>query len=231
MNIGLFFGSFNPIHVGHCLIAMYAREEFALDQVWFVVSPQNPLKKINTNDYIGDITNVKPEHLSEYSHKFKMVKSTCEKEFEEYGKFVAKDIEYKMPTPSYTSKTLKKIKKENPEDDFYIIMGSDCFNEIEKWKDYKYILKNFPLFVYPRTGSSLPLIMDGYDTLSSGTKIPGMVIKTFGHNQLMDISSTQIRQREAEHKSIQFMVPKSVRGYLVSNWIYRPKVNPQPQDF
>ncbi len=219
MNIGLFFGSFNPIHVGHCLIAMYAREEFSLDQVWFVVSPQNPLKEVNISDYTGDITNIKPEQLSEYSHKFKMVEFTC-KEFDEYGKFVAKDIEYTMPTPSYTSKTLKKIKKENPEDDFYIIMGSDCFNEIEKWKDYEYILQNFPLFVYPRTESPLPLITDGYDTLSSGTKIIGMNIKTFGHNQLLDISSTQIRNRFKEHKSIQFMVPRPVRGYLIAHHLY-----------
>lgn len=219
MNIGLFFGSFNPIHVGHCLIAMYAREEFSLDQVWFVVSPQNPLKEEDYHDCICDFNTLEPRERYRYSHKFTMVKNTCE-QFEEYGKFVANDTEYMMSKPFYTSKTLKKIKTENPDYEFSVIMGSDCFNNIEKWKNYKYILKEFPVLVYERPSSPL-LAMENPHVLPNGTKIPGMNVKYFGQNHLLDISSTHIRQRIAEEKSIQFMVPEPVRDYIIANSLYK----------
>src|SRR6201987_1840618 len=124
MNIGLFFGSFNPIHIGHLIIANHVAQETDLNQVWFVVSPQNPLKAS------GSL-------LNEY-HRLHLVKVAIEEE----NKLRASDIEFHLPKPSYTVDTLAYLKEKFPQHQFSIIMGSDSFSNLINWKNYEVIAKN-----------------------------------------------------------------------------------------
>ncbi len=137
MKIGLFFGSFNPIHIGHLAIANYIVEYSDLDEIWLVVSPQNPLKK-------------KKNLLNEYD-RFKMVELALKDDF----KIKPTDIEFGLPKPSYTIDTLTYLSERNPKHDFVLIVGSDNFQSFHKWKNYEQILKHYKLYVYPRPGYEL----------------------------------------------------------------------------
>ena len=134
MKIGLYFGSFNPIHVGHLIIANHVANSTDLQQVWFVVSPQNPLKPS------GSL-------LNEY-HRLHFIKSAIEGE----NKLQASNVEFNLPKPSYTVDTLTYLKEKFPQHEFSIIMGSDSFCNITHWKNYEVIIKNYPLYVYRRQG-------------------------------------------------------------------------------
>ena len=132
MKIGLFFGSFNPIHIGHLAIANYMAEYTDLDQIWFVVSPHNPFKN-------------KSSLLTDY-HRLELVNRAIER----YPNFKASNIEFGMPQPSYTIDTLTYLKEKNPTHQFSLIVGSDNLKNFTKWKNHDLILKNHGLFVYPR---------------------------------------------------------------------------------
>src|ERR1700733_8027136 len=132
MRVGLYFGSFNPIHHGHLIIANYILDHTDLDQVWFVVSPQNPLKPS------GSL-------LNEY-HRLFLVQTAIEGE----NGLKASDIEFKLPKPSYTVDTLAYLQEKYPAHAFSIIMGSDSFQNLPKWKNYQWLLQHFPVYVYKR---------------------------------------------------------------------------------
>lgn len=132
MNIGLFFGSFNPIHIGHLVIANYIKEYSNLDRIWFVVSPQNPFKK-------------KASLLEDY-HRLELVNRAIEG----YDDFEASSIEFKLPQPSYTIDTLTHLKEKYPLHTFNIIMGSDNLQHFHKWKNFEILLRDYELIVYPR---------------------------------------------------------------------------------
>src|ERR1700694_5928970 len=132
MQIGVYFGSFNPIHHGHLIIANYILQESSLDQIWFIVSPQNPLKPAGTL-------------LNEY-HRLFLVNVAIEGE----KKLKASDIEFKLPRPSYTTDTLAYLQEKYPDHQFAVIMGSDSFQNLPKWKNYTHILQNYPVYVYRR---------------------------------------------------------------------------------
>lgn len=134
MKIGLYFGSFNPIHVGHLIIANFVANYTGLQQVWFVVSPQNPLKKSSGL-------------LNEY-HRLYLVQLAIEANL----KFRTSDIEFKLPRPSYTIDTLTYLKEKYPQNEFTIIIGSDSLKNIHNWKNSKLLLQNFSLYVYQRPG-------------------------------------------------------------------------------
>jgi len=134
---GLFFGSYNPIHIGHLAIANYMLEYSDLDELWLVISPQNPLKKKKTL-------------LNEYD-RFHM----AELALEGNDKIKPSDIEFRLPKPSYTIDTLSYLKEKNPATDFVLIMGADNIESFEKWKNYETILKYYQLYVYPRPGFDL----------------------------------------------------------------------------
>ncbi|MBK9414237.1 MAG: nicotinate-nucleotide adenylyltransferase [Bacteroidetes bacterium] len=136
MKIGLFFGSFNPIHNGHMVIAGYMSEFTDLEQVWFVVSPHNPLK-------------LKQTLLQDY-HRLSMVKIAIG----DYRKLKASDIEFKLPKPSYTINTLVHLFEKFPQHQFALIMGSDNLDSFAKWKNYEQILEQVELYVYPRKDST-----------------------------------------------------------------------------
>ena len=136
MKVGLFFGSFNPIHTGHMVLANYMLEFTDLDKVWFIVSPHNPLKQKNS--------------LLHERHRLQMTALAIG----ENNKMKASDIEFKLPQPSYTINTLMHLQEKYADHHFVLIMGADNLENFHKWKNYEEILKHFELYVYPRPGIS-----------------------------------------------------------------------------
>jgi nicotinate-nucleotide adenylyltransferase len=132
--IGLYFGSFNPIHIGHMMIANYMLEFTDLDQVWFVISPHNPLKKKST--------------LLADHHRYYMVQLAVEDD----ARFRASNIEFHLPQPSYTIDTLTYLNEKNPEMNFVLLAGADNFPTFHKWKNFETLLQMYSFYVYPRPG-------------------------------------------------------------------------------
>ena len=132
MKIGLYFGSFNPVHVAHLIIANHILNETDMDKIWFVLSPQNPFKS-------------QSNLLNEY-HRLHLVKVAIEND----NRMKASDIEFNLPKPSYTITTLTYLKEKNPEHEFCIIMGSDSFQNFHKWKNNEVIVKEYDIYVYMR---------------------------------------------------------------------------------
>ena len=137
MKIGLFFGSFNPVHIGHLAIANYMLEYSDLDEIWLIISPQNPLKKKNTL-------------LNEFD-RFRMVELAVGDDL----RIRPSNIEFSMPKPSYTIDTLTYLSEKHPKHHFVLIAGTDNFQSFHKWKNYEELLNNYELYIYPRPGYSL----------------------------------------------------------------------------
>ncbi len=136
MHIGLFFGSFNPIHIGHMALANYMAEFTDMDQVWFVISPHNPLKQ--------------KASLLNQNQRLYMVNVAIEDD----ERFKSSTIEFDLPQPSYTINTLVHLKEKYPKHKFSLIIGQDNLENFHKWKNYEEILKNYKLYIYPRPGSA-----------------------------------------------------------------------------
>ncbi len=149
MKIGLYFGSFNPIHVGHLIIAQTLFQRGGLDQVWFVVSPQNPFKK--------------QESLAHEHDRLRMVELAIDDNFQ----FRASDVEFRMPRPSYTIDTLTYLSDKYPQHQFSLFLGSDNLNHFHKWKNHQAILDNYPILVYPRPGEVKTLDHPGVSFLDA----------------------------------------------------------------
>jgi len=132
--IGLYFGSFNPIHIGHLAIANYMVEYANLDELWFIVSPHNPLKQKNSL-------------LADY-HRLELVNLAIS----DYPKFKASNIEFTLPKPSYTSNTLAYLDEKFPDKQFGLIIGEDNLSSFTKWKNYEELLNQRQFYVYPRPG-------------------------------------------------------------------------------
>lgn len=135
MRIGLLFGSFNPIHVGHLIISQFVLNQTDVEEVWFVVSPQNPLKS--------------GVDLFNEDDRLRLVKESIK----DQPKFKVCDIEYSMPRPSYTYNTLQTLGEKHPEHEFVVIMGADNLQHFDKWKEHEQILLNYEIFVYHRDGT------------------------------------------------------------------------------
>jgi nicotinate-nucleotide adenylyltransferase len=134
MQIGLYFGSFNPVHIGHLIIASHILNETALQKIWFVVSPQNPFKPSDTL-------------MNEYD-RYHLVQKAVEGD----DRLRASDIEFSLPKPSYTVHTLAYLKEKYPSYEFHIIMGSDSFQNIRNWKNADVIVRDYPIIIYERPG-------------------------------------------------------------------------------
>ncbi|MDF2156774.1 nicotinate (nicotinamide) nucleotide adenylyltransferase [Algoriphagus sp. CAU 1675] len=134
MKIGLFFGSFNPIHIGHLIIANTIYDRTDLNEVWFVVSPQNPFKKRKSLIHEHD--------------RLRMVELAIEDNYH----FRASDVEFHMPRPSYTIDTLTYLSEQHPQHQFCLFLGSDNLSQFKKWKNYEQILEHYEIYVYPRPG-------------------------------------------------------------------------------
>ena len=134
MKIGLYFGTFNPVHVGHLIIANHFAEYSDLDKIWMVITPHNPFKKKKT--------------LLDNNHRYQLVLEAVE----EYPKIEASTIEFNLPQPNYTSNTLAHLQEKYPQHEFCLIMGEDNLRTLHKWKNYEVILERHEIYVYPRIG-------------------------------------------------------------------------------
>jgi nicotinate-nucleotide adenylyltransferase len=188
MKIGLYFGSFNPIHIGHLIIGSHIIEYTDLQKVWFVVSPHNPLKETSTL-------------LNEY-HRLHLVQTAIEAD----ARFKASDVEFKLPKPSYTIDTLTYLNEKYPKHQFVVIMGSDSYRNLHRWKNYEQLVKNYQMIVYIRPGFDVP------DNIYNATIL---------NAPLLDISSTTIRENIKSGKSIQYLVSDPVFEELTKNGYYK----------
>jgi nicotinate-nucleotide adenylyltransferase len=183
--IGLYFGTFNPIHVGHLIIANYMAEMTDLDEVWMVVTPHNPLKKKKT--LLDDI------------HRLTMVRIAVE----DFPKLKASNVEFDLPQPNYTVHTLAHLEEKHPEYAFCLIMGEDNLKSLQKWKNYEVILERYAIYLYPRISEG-ETETEFYDHPKI-TKIDAPV---------MELSSTFIRNSIKNGKNIRPMLPYEVWKYL-----------------
>jgi nicotinate-nucleotide adenylyltransferase len=186
---GLLFGSFNPIHSGHLILANYMAEFTDLDEVWFVVSPHNPLKE-------------KAALLSDI-HRLALVRLAIE----DQQRLKVTDIEFKMPRPSYTIDTLAWLSDKYPEREFVMICGTDIFSHFHKWKNYRQILENYSMYVYPRPNAAL------------GDYAENPNIKLFDA-PLLEISASFIRKGIRDKKNMSFWMPEKVYHYILEMHFY-----------
>lgn len=185
MKIGLFFGTFNPIHIGHLIIANYTAEFSDLDQVWFVITPMSPFKQ--------------KKSMLDNLHRLAIANVAVE----DYPNLKTSDIEFKLPQPNYTINTLIHIEEKYPEHQFCLIMGEDNLKGFHKWKNYETILNNYQLYVYPR-------ISDGV-VESEFLKHPHVHRV---EAPIVQISSTFIRKSIKNKKDIRAMLPANVWNYI-----------------
>lgn len=180
MKIGLFFGSFNPIHIGHMAVAKFMANHTDLKQVWLIVSPQNPFKE--------------KKSLADVEKRLAQVRKAIGRN----KKLKVCDIEFNLPQPSYTINTLKALQEKYPLNEFVLIMGSDNLKQFHKWKDYKTILKNHKLYVYPR---GKPFSKWELKRIS---RYPGV---TLFDAPRINVSSTFIRNQRKQGKNVKHLLP------------------------
>jgi len=186
---GLFFGSFNPFHSAHLIIADYMLKFTDINEIWFVISPQNPFKQKNI--------------LLDQYQRLQLVNLAIQ----DNSKLKVCDIEFKLTKPSYTINTLNYIKEKYPKKQFLLIMGSDNLKTFYKWKDYRQIIKNYELYVYPRYKS------DKTETLNKQIKIIDA--------PLTEISSSFIRDAIKNKKDVKYMLPVKVYDYIKKMHFYK----------
>jgi len=189
MHIGLFFGSFNPIHTGHLIIASSAVAHTDLDKVWFVLSPHNPLKESHSL-------------LNEYDRLHLLQLAT-----EDNPKFKASNVEFTLPRPSFTIDTLAYLQEKFPYERFSIIMGSDSFSNLPRWKNWEQLLQRAGFIVYLRPGFEMK-------------ELPG-ARATVLQTPMLDISATYIRTQVRAGHSIRYLTPDAVATHIEENGYYR----------
>ena len=184
MEIGLYFGSFNPIHVGHLVIANYILEKTTIDELWFIISPQNPLKEKTT--LLDDYQRL---HMVELA-------------IDDFPHLRTSSVEFSLPQPSYTVQTLAHLYDKYPQHTFSLIMGGDNIQSIHKWKNYQRIIENYKIYVYPRPGFVMPPDLDGNPNIE------------IVNAPLMEISSSMIREWIRQGRNIQGFMPSAAWQYL-----------------
>ena len=189
MNVGLYFGSFNPIHVGHLIIANHILNESNLDKIWFIISPLNPFKEAENL-------------LNEYD-RLHLVQKAIEGD----NRLKASDIEFSLPKPSYTVHTMAYLQEKHPTYAFSIIMGSDSFQNLGKWKNAETIIKNYSIIVYQRPGFEIENRLNARVEIM---KAP-----------LLEISATHIRELIKTGKSIKYLVPPSVEEEILASGLFK----------
>lgn len=183
--VGLFFGTFNPIHIGHLIIANHMAEYSDLEEIWLVVTPHNPHKKKSS--------------LLDNHHRLEMVFRACET----YEKLKPSNIEFNLPQPNYTVTTLAHLQEKFPSNEFCLIMGEDNLKSFHKWKNYEVILENHEIYIYPR-------IAEGTtdDSFRSNPKIRKV------DAPIIEISATFIRKAISENKNVRPLLTKEVWEYI-----------------
>jgi len=183
--IGLYFGSFNPIHVGHLILANHMVEHTSLDEIWLVVTPHNPFKKRSS--------------LLDNHQRLELVFLATKG----YPKLSPSAIEFQLPQPNYTVHTLAHLVEKHPDYEFGLIMGEDNLKSFHKWKNYETILENHQLYVYPRISNEV--VKNQFENHEKITRVPGPIVA---------ISSTQVRTGIKEGKNIQPLLPTVVWEYI-----------------
>jgi len=189
INVGLYFGSFNPIHVGHLLIAQTVVDLNEIDELWFIVSPQSPFKK-------------KQSLLAERL-RYNLVQTAIENNH----KLKVSDVEFTLPKPSYTIDTLAYLEEKYSDKKFSLVMGSDNVEHLHKWKNSDILMDRYSIIVYPRTK----------DFKVESTKIKSIILSA----PLLNISSTNIRERIKKQLNINFYVPESVEKQIIEYNYYK----------
>jgi nicotinate-nucleotide adenylyltransferase len=184
MKIGLYFGTFNPIHAGHLIIANHLVEFSELDEVWMVVTPHNPFKKKAT--------------LLDNHQRFEMVYQATE----DYPKIKPSDIEFNLSQPSYTVNTLVHIQEKYPDYEFSLIMGEDNLQTLHKWKNHELLIANHDIYVYPRVFENKKSEKFSYNRVH------------FIDAPIVEISSTHIRKSIKDNKNVQPLLPNKVWQYI-----------------
>ncbi|HNQ27255.1 MAG TPA: nicotinate (nicotinamide) nucleotide adenylyltransferase [Aquaticitalea sp.] len=192
MNVGLYFGTFNPIHIGHLVIANHLAEYGDLDQVWFVVTPQSPFK-------------VKNSMLDNHQRLEMVYRAT-----KDYNKLRPSDIEFGLPQPNYTVHTLAHLQEKFPQHTFSLIMGEDNLKGFHKWKNYELILEHHDLYVYPRISEGA--IETRFEKHPKIHRVDAPI---------MELSSTFIRSAIKAGKNVRPMLPENVWEYLDEMNFYR----------
>ncbi len=189
--VGIFSGSFNPVHVGHLILANYMREFTYLDEVWFVVTPHNPLK--SAADLLDD------------DIRLEMMKIAVR----DYDNLIVSDVEFDMPKPSYTIDTLTKLSAVNPDSEFTLIIGGDNWIKFPRWKENERLVKEYKILIYPRLGSEVKIP----EALSQNVKLVDAPI--------VEISSTFIRESIRAGKDVRAFLPENVYDYIVDKGLYK----------
>ena len=184
-NIGLYFGTFNPIHIGHLIIANHMVEYSDLDEIWMVVTPHNPFKKKNS--------------LLDNHHRLDMVYLATE----EYEKIQPSDIEFRLPQPNYTINTLAHISEKYPNYTFSLIMGEDNLKSLHKWKNYEAILEDYHIYVYPRVSEGI--VENQFKNHENIHRVDAPIV---------EVSSTMIRKAIKEEKNCKPLLPYKVWKYI-----------------
>ena len=197
MKIGLYFGTFNPIHVGHLVIANFMAEYTDLDQVWLVVTPQNPLKDKST--LLADF------------HRLALVKVAID----DNPKLRASDIEFNLPKPSYTITTLTYLREKYPNDSFSLIMGEDNLRTFHKWFNHEVIMEKHKIYVYPRVltmQEELEVVAMSADLINDYKSHQN--VEFCEEAPVMKVSSSFIRQSIVEGKDVRYLLTEPVRSYV-----------------
>ncbi len=189
--VGIFPGSFNPIHIGHVVLANYMREFTYLDEVWFVVSPHNPLKKAES--LLDDDIRL---HMTQLA-------------LADFDNLSVSDIEFSLPRPSYTFNTLEKLSETYHDKEFTLLIGSDNWTTFHKWKNYNLLLGKYKIIIYPRLGHTV--------TLSESTPKSVQLVDA----PIIEISSTFIRESIKNGKNIRAFLPAKVYDFIQENKLYR----------
>ncbi|SFU68923.1 nicotinate-nucleotide adenylyltransferase [Pustulibacterium marinum] len=192
--VGLYFGTYNPIHIGHLVIANHFAEHTDLDEIWLVVTPHNPFKKKKTL-------------LDNYQRLEMVFKAT-----EGFEHLKPSDIEFKLPQPNYTSDTLIYLQEKYADYEFALIMGEDNLNSFHKWKNYEVILEHHHLYVYPRVPAR---------TIADESLLKHPKIHIVENAPIMEISSSFIRDEIKSGKNVKPLLPGSVWNYIDDNLFYK----------